>query len=313
MKVINIGSLNIDKTYLVDHFVRPGETIKAKGYHEYCGGKGLNQSIALARAGTEVYHAGKLGEDGGRLCEVLKNSTVDVRYVEKGSQVTGHAIIQIDNDGQNNIIISGGANEELDKEFIEKVLDEFKAGDILLLQNEVSNVDFAIREGKKRGMKIVFNPSPLDYRVSNYPLQDIDYFILNEIEAEEILSLVRIEEKKIQGFRLEELEKNLRNYFPTASFVLTLGEQGVVYFDSECRISQEAFKTNVVDTTGAGDTFCGYFIAGLTKKFDLERCLKVASAAAAISVSRNGASPSIPLWKEVENFLQRNSQQVYQN
>lgn len=308
MKILNIGSLNIDKTYAVKHFAKPGETIKAQLYKEYSGGKGLNQSIALARAGAEVYHAGKVGEDGEKLCRTLKDSTVDIRFVEKVEKTTGHAIIQINEEGQNNIIIVGGANEEVSKEYIEQVLSAFQEGDILLLQNEVSNVDFAIQMGKKRGMKIVFNPSPLDNKVSKYPLQDVDFFVLNEIEAVEIIELSTKEEGKRREYTLGEIEQSLKNQFSGASFVLTLGEKGSMYFDGKCRISQKAFKTKVVDTTGAGDTFCGYFIAGMTKKFRLEKCLKIASAAASLSVSRKGASPSIPLWGEVESFLKTNDQ-----
>lgn len=302
MKVVNLGSLNIDKTYSVEHFVRPGETIKAKSYREYCGGKGLNQSIALSRAGAEVYHAGKVGEDGALLRKVLEDSGVNLTYLEKGTQVSGHAIIQIDEAGRNNIIISGGANEELDKQFIEKVLGNFREGDILLLQNEISNVAFAIEEAKRRGLKIVFNPSPLDEKIPGYPLKDVDLFIMNEIEAEEILrgEHFNIGQEESLVYQHGIREEDLRKAFPKAAFVITLGEKGSVYFDENARIEQDIFPTTVVDTTGAGDTFCGYFLAGLTKGLLVKDCLELASAAASLSVSKSGAAASIPLWEEAK-------------
>lgn len=300
MKIVNLGSLNIDKTYSVEHFARPGETIKAKSYREYCGGKGLNQSIALSRAGAEVYHAGKVGEDGAILRKALEDSGVNLTYLEKGKQVSGHAIIQIDEAGQNNIIISGGANEELDKQFIEKVLGNFLKGDILLLQNEISNVAFAIEEAKRRGLTIAFNPSPLDKKILGYPLKDVDLFIMNEIEAVEILRGEHLnigqEESWVDQHGIR--EEDLRKAFPKATFVITLGEKGSVYFDENTRVEQDIFPTKVVDTTGAGDTFCGYFLAGLTKGLLVKDCLELASAAASISVSKPGAAASIPLWEE---------------
>ena len=154
MKILNLGSLNIDKTYSVKRFVQPKETIQALDYEEFCGGKGLNQSVALARAGAEVYHAGAVGGDGKLLLDMLKEAGADTGYVETLDGASGHAVIQIDESGQNNIIICGGTNRKITREYISSVLDHFGKGDLILLQNEVSNIVFAMEEAKKRGESI---------------------------------------------------------------------------------------------------------------------------------------------------------------
>ena len=148
MKILNLGSLNIDKTYSVKRFVQPKETIQALDYEEFCGGKGLNQSVALARAGAEVYHAGAVGGDGRILLDMLKEAGADTGYVETLDGASGHAVIQIDESGQNNIIICGGTNRKITREYISSVLEHFGKGDLILLQNEISNIDFAMEEAK---------------------------------------------------------------------------------------------------------------------------------------------------------------------
>ena len=150
MKILNLGSLNIDKTYSVKRFVQPKETIQALDYEEFCGGKGLNQSVALARAGAEVYHAGAVGGDGKLLLDMLKEAGADTGYVETLDGASGHAVIQIDESGQNNIIICGGTNRKITREYISFVFEHFGKGDLILLQNEISNIDFAMEEAKKR-------------------------------------------------------------------------------------------------------------------------------------------------------------------
>ena len=292
MKVLNFGSLNLDYVYDVDHFVREGETISSTDMNIFCGGKGLNQSVALAKAGVKVYHAGAVGSaDGAMLLKALSNVGADISYIKLCDMSSGHAIIQKNRAGNNCILLYGGANQNIGVDFIKEVLKDFDKGDILLLQNEVSNLSFIIDEGYKRGMRIVLNPSPLNEKIFECDLEKVEYLILNEIEAADILGASDTGE--------DELIEKLTKRFPGMKIVLTLGEKGSVYVDKTQKIRQEIYKTDVVDTTAAGDTFTGYFIAGIVAGIDVAESLKQAAGAASITVSRKGASPSIPFAREV--------------
>lgn len=292
MKVLNFGSLNLDYVYDVDHFVREGETISSTDMNIFCGGKGLNQSVALAKAGVKAYHAGAVGSaDGGILLDALSNVGTDISYIKRYNMSSGHAIIQKNRAGNNCILLYGGANQNIGVDFIKDVLKDFDKGDILLLQNEVSNLSFIIDEGYKRGMRIVLNPSPINEKIFECDLEKVEYLILNEIEAADILGASCTGE--------DELIEKLTKRFPNMKIVLTLGEKGSVYVDKTQKIRQEIYKTDVVDTTAAGDTFTGYFIAGIVAGIDVAESLKQAAGAASITVSRKGASPSIPFAKEV--------------
>jgi ribokinase len=183
MKILNLGSLNIDYVYTVDEMVVPGQTLAAHGLHTGLGGKGYNQSLALARAGARVCHAGLVGHDGAALVETLAAAGVDTSRVGPSGGPSGHAVIQLDAHGQNGILVFGGANHQLDEPFVKKALAGFGRGDILLLQNETSCVACAMRLGKQRGMQVVFNPSPPHEVALGYPMKCVDLFILNEHEA----------------------------------------------------------------------------------------------------------------------------------
>lgn len=296
-RILNIGSLNIDRTYQVQRFVQPKETIKAVKYEEFCGGKGLNQSVALARAGAEVYHAGAVGGDGGRLLKMLERAGVRTLYVRRMETVSGHAVIQVDVTGQNNIIICEGANGCVTRGYIDEVLEHFSKGDFLLVQNEVPNVGYAMERAKERGMMVAFNPSPFDETIAAYPLELVDYFLLNEVEGGLLAG--------VQPDQPEAIVRKLREIYKKAAFVLTLGEGGAYFFDQSRILFQEIYRVQAVDTTGAGDTFCGYFMAGVIAGLEMGTILKQASAASAISVSRKGAAPSIPDRWEVLEMLEQ--------
>ena len=291
MKVLNIGSLNIDHVYGVDHAVRPGETISAQSMQLFCGGKGFNQSIALARAGVKVWHAGKIGADGGMLVDYLRECGVDVTHTLVDDRYpTGHAIIQVDGAGQNCIVVYPGANGEMTQEEIDRILVDFAPGDLLLMQNEVSILPYALRRAHEKGMQIVLNPSPMGDLAQSPLLEYVDIFILNEIEGYELTG--ERDEQKIC--------ENLLSRFPDCRVMLTLGEQGCVYADGEKLVRQSSFHVRAVDTTAAGDTFVGYFLAGLQRNAEIAAVLRTACKASAIAVSRSGAAPSIPAWSEVE-------------
>lgn len=293
MKIYNLGSLNLDRVYHVNSFVQPAQTIMATDYKVFCGGKGLNQSLALARAGASVYHIGMAGPDGRMLIDLLKSSGVDIRYLGSSDCDCGHAVIQVEPSGQNCIIVFGGANIKLSEEYIGKAISTIGPDDILLTQNETSGVAYAIKTAHSRGAKIALNPSPVTPGLFNYPLELVDIFILNEIEGARLAG---------QDGSYEDILRALSKRFPAAELVLTVGKDGAFYKKGKKILHQPALDVKAVDTTAAGDTFCGYFLASLAKRFSSGEALLFATRAAAISVGRNGAAPSIPIWDEVVKY-----------
>lgn len=289
MKILNIGSLNIDYVYQVDHMVAPGETLMAFKRDVYCGGKGLNQSIAMSRAGLQVNHAGCIGAEGMMLTDLLKENDVNVDAVEVLMESTGHAIIQVDASGQNCILLYGGANRLLTKEYIDDVLKDYGKDDILLLQNEVNNLDYIIDSAYEKGLQIILNPSPYDSALDACDMTKISLFLLNEVEG-----------KQMTGYEEpDDILTKLSKIYPNAKVVLTLGENGSVYQYGGERYAQKAYSVDAVDTTAAGDTFTGYFIAGMVEGKSPKECLDLAAKASSIAVTRQGAAPSIPYRKEV--------------
>ncbi len=293
MRILNFGSLNFDYVYTVHHFVMPGETQRATSFQQFLGGKGHNQSIALAKAGACVWHAGLLGQDGEPLRENLSTNGVDVSYVHLSNNATGHALIQVDDAGQNAIIVYPGANGAIEEPFILKVLSNFSHGDLLLLQNEISNASFIIQQAKKQGLRLALNPSPITHDIGAWPLHLIDLFLLNEVEGAALCG----------QSNSNDMILDLQQKFPKAEILLTLGEKGAVFCKNGKSFSQPAFQTTVVDTTAAGDTFTGYFLAGYSQNDPIEDILRTASMAASLAVSRKGAAASIPTPDEVQHCL----------
>lgn len=300
MHILNFGSLNIDDVYSVEHFVRPGETISPLSYEQFPGGKGLNQSVALACAGAEIYHAGLIGSDGLFLKELLISRGVRTDFLQEQNAPNGRAIIQVDRSGQNCIILYGGTNRQITTDRIEAVFSHFGVGDWLLLQNELNCTKALIEAGKHRGMTVVFNPSPFDEQVLKLPLHLVDWFFVNEIEGA-ALSDESEPERILDGIRAR---------YPKSKTVLTLGKDGAMADDGEERAFHGIFDTKVVDTTAAGDTFTGFFLAAISAGKPLKQALKEASAASALAVSVKGASVSIPERKTVEAFLADSSRAV---
>lgn len=296
MKIINFGSLNIDIFFRVNHIVRPGETISAQSIEKRAGGKGLNQSIALAKTFGKVYHAGSIGMDGSFLKEYLSGEGIDTSYIRQSATATGNAIIQVDDKGENSIVLYKGANFDNDKDFIDEVLANFDKDDILVLQNEINNMAYIMDKAHQKGMKIVLNPSPITDKVKDFDFNKVDLLLVNETEACAISECEDIE-KIIVYFR--ENYENLK-------VVITLGSRGSIFVDKDNEISQEAYKVKAVDSTGAGDTFTGFFVAEFYKNKDIKSCLELATRASALSVMKKGASISIPSLEEVEKFKGEN-------
>lgn len=290
MKLVNFGSLNIDYTFRVSEIVRPGQTIDSLSEQCSPGGKGLNQSLAAARAGAEVCHAGSVGEDGAFLRQLLEADDVDCRFLRTVETGTGKAFIQVERSGQNCIVLSAGANRTNTREFCDTVLSEFGPGDILLLQNEINEIDYLIECGAQRGMTVVLNPSPMNEGVLACDLSKVSMFILNEDEGA-LLTGAKSEEDILTG---------LEQKYPNAKIILTLGDKGSTYAFHGERVHQASFPVETVDTTGAGDTFTGYLLAGYMKGEPMDKCLETAARAAAIAVTRHGAARAIPRKEELD-------------
>ena len=295
MKILNFGSLNVDHTYRVDAFVRPGETKASLGYVRGCGGKGLNQSIALALAGAGTYHAGLVGEDAGFLRERLLRAGVDCTYLYTSDRPNGHAVIQVDEHGQNCILLYSGTNGALTKEQIDATLSRFERGDLLLLQNETNLVPYLIEQAWERGLRVALNAAPMTPAVKTYPLEKLTWLLVNETEGADLTGETEP----------EALEAWLLTRYPALRLVLTLGAEGCRYAAEGVRLAVPAMKVRTIDTTGAGDTFTGYFLAAVARGEMPEAALKLATAASALAVTRPGAADSVPSLREVQAFLQK--------
>lgn len=292
MKVLNFGSMNINIFFKVSHIVRPGETISARSIEKRAGGKGLNQSVALARLNKNVYHAGNIGIDGKFLLEEMENLGIDTSLIRSSDKLTGNAIIQVDDKGENSIVLYKGANFTNSKAYVDEVLSHFGKDDILVLQNEINYMAYIIDRAYQKGMKIVLNPSPITDAIDSFNLSKIDLLLANETEAEALSSF------SDRGKIVEYFRKN----YPSLKLVMTLGKNGSMYFDAERMVIQRAYDVCAIDSTGAGDTFAGFFINNFYKGEKLEKCLEMAAKASALSVTKKGASASIPSLDEVIAF-----------
>lgn len=290
MRILNIGSINYDHVYKVAHFVRPGETLRCLHYNTFGGGKGFNQSIALARAGATILHAGRVGKDAAGLLRRLEQEGVDTTHVNVDERATGHAIIQVVPSGENAIVLYGGANQVVSESDVESALSVCAPQDYLLIQNETSAVAHAIRKAHEKGLRIVFNPAPMTSDVSDYPLEWVDLFVLNETEAEGLTGTT--DPETVRG--------RMCKQYPRAATLLTLGGKGAIYFDAKVQHFEAAQIVDVVDTTAAGDTFLGFFLAELVQSGDVAWALAQGCRAAEICVTRAGAADSIPARAEME-------------
>jgi ribokinase len=294
MKTLVFGSLNLDYVYTVDHIVCPGETIASSKVETYPGGKGLNQAIAISKAGLDVYLAGSIGSDGTMLVDISHEFGVDTRFVRTVEGRSGHAIIQVDSRGQNCILLFGGANQKNDIKYVDEVLSFFTKGDIILVQNEINEIEYILKSAKSKEMITVLNPSPIDELIVSPKITTlVDVFILNEIECEAILKVA--DHNKMADLMIKQ--------FPSSEVLITLGEQGSIYISNSESYKQKAQPVCAVDTTAAGDTFTGYFLAGKVKRDTIPDTMKKASIASAISVTKQGAAKSIPFLEEVNKVF----------
>jgi ribokinase len=292
MKFLVFGSLNIDLSFSVDHIVAPGETISSGALERSAGGKGANQAAALAKAGMEVYMAGKVGTDGDFLLELLHSYGVRTGHILRWEGATGQAIIQVDKSGQNSIVLYGGGNAALKKDELGPIISAFGPGDMILLQNEIPLTAELMRAASERGMKVCLNPSPFDGRIAGLPLELADLLFVNEIEAAGMANCPVTEDPRA-------ILEALVPRFPRAELVLTAGKEGAYYAHKDLRAKGDIVDLPVADTTGAGDTFTGFFLAARQRGCDVAESLRLACKASSIAVSRKGAMASMPFAREV--------------
>lgn len=297
MKILCFGSINFDYIYQVDHFVEAGETMPCIQLDIASGGKGLNQAVAASNAGANTYFAGSVGSDGLELIDTLIRYGVNTDFAVVNKDVkTGHAIIQNNAQGDNCILAYKGANGAITTNMIDGTIEKFEAGDYLLVQNEINNMDKVVECAHKKGMIVVLNPSPILPNIHKLSNEIIDYIVLNEVEACQLTGL-NINDIKNSIFKDETkklLIDALKDKYPKTKIILTLGEHGSVYYYKKEYFAQMAYKVKAVDTTAAGDTFMGYFIAKLSLGYSVKEAMDVASKASSIAVTKLGAAPSIP-------------------
>ena len=291
MKVLSFGSLNFDHVYQMDHFVMPKETTSSLSYSRGFGGKGLNQSIALAKSGLDVYHAGRVGFDGQPFIDYLQEYGVKVDYLKKDEETaTGHAIIQVSH-SENCIILYGGANQLIDEAQIDEVLAHFEKGDLLLIQNEISSLTYLITKAHEKGLRIAFNTAPMDEKIFGYPLDLIDIFVVNEVEGKGLAN--------VSSDQVEDVIAGLQKAYPSKEIILTVGSQGSYYISGDMVIHQDAYRVEAVDTTAAGDTFTGFYLASILRGEMVSNALRIAAKASSITVTKEGAAKSIPTLEQV--------------
>ena len=294
-KILNFGSLNVDYVYKMDHIISPGETQASLSRELFPGGKGLNQSVACAKAGGKVFHAGAVGSgDNEILLTTLKKAGVDLNYLKHHDEVpSGHTVIQVDKNGQNSIILFGGANRSLQRNEIDETFEHFSQGDYLILQNEVNELEYLIKRGSALGLKIAFNVSPFSSELLELPLDKCSWLLVNEVEAAGIASMD-------PASSATSLLQGVSAKLPNSNIVLTLGTRGSIYKQADAKtFAFGCYKVKALDTTGSGDTYTGFLLQALATGKSVDEAMKLASCAAAISVTRMGAASSIPDLNEV--------------
>ena len=296
MSVLVFGSLNLDLVTYADKLPAIGETIVGEKLLKFPGGKGLNQAIAARRAGSEVLMVGSIGNDadGDYLFDILKSENIDPKFITKTSEQTGIAVIEVSKSAENRIIIIAGANSKT--RFSNEVLTSSPSVTVSLAQLETPIAEVAkfIHESKTAGKITILNPAPIQ-KLDQQLLQDTDYLIANETEASFLIGSAVEHLSKDEAVSIaRQLQKN-----GSKKVIITLGEQGSVYLDQEKELFTPAYKVKAVDTTAAGDAFCGAFATAISENKPVEYALKFASAAGGLAATKAGAVPSLPTQQEI--------------
>ena len=289
-KIINFGSINIDHVYRVPHLVKPGETLSSLDLVTGLGGKGANQSVAIARAGVSVAHVGRVFKGDRWAVALLASTGVDTDNIALIEGASGHAIIQVDDQGENAIVLHGGANQSFSIADIESALNHNQQARYLLMQNETNLLAETFELAQAKGIKIVLNPAPMTDNIKDLPLAKLDTLIVNRGEAEALCGAADI----------DQMTQQMAALAPQTRVVVTLGGDGAMLLANGEVTHMNSPSVDVVDTTGAGDTFVGYFLAGVAEGMNDHDALQRACLAGSIAVTRQGAITAIPDRSEVD-------------
>lgn len=294
-----IGSLNMDLVVNVDTMPKPGQTIIGSNFKEVSGGKGANQAVAMARLNGNVSMIGKVGEDGfgQTLINSLKNDKVDTTYIQTSKGATGVALITVDKNAQNSIVVSPGANFEVKEDDIDNNIEAIKNSDIVVLQLEtpLNTIKYALNKAKELNKYTILNPAPA-VKLDDEIIKNVDLLTPNETELE-IISGVSIEtEEDIQKAAQIMIEKGVKE------LIVTLGSKGSLYINKEKSMFKKAYKVEAVDTTAAGDSYTGALAVALSQDKNIEDAMDFASKVGALSVLKEGAQSSLPTLEDVKNF-----------
>ncbi|MFT6022610.1 MAG: ribokinase [Ascidiaceihabitans sp.] len=287
MTIYNLGSINIDMVYRLPHLPAPGETLAAVDFSQGLGGKGANMSVAAARGAARVRHIGAVGTDGRWAVQRMLEYGVDTTHIVELDTATGHAIINVDDAAENAIVLWPGANAQIEKSQIGRALSEASTGDILVMQNETSGQADAAQMAHDLGLRVVYAAAPFDSDAVQAVLSFVDLLFLNEVEAAQ----------------LEQATGLAPNMLDVTDVIVTLGAKGCRWYQNSAKLETDfdAIKVDPVDTTGAGDTFTGYVIAGLDRGMPMAQAINLATQAAALMVTRHGTSDVIPDLKEIQD------------
>jgi len=293
MTIYNLGSINADHFYQVPHLPQPGETLAADAFSTGLGGKGINQSVAAALAGSKVVHIGAVGPDGQWAVDLIAGFGIETQHIQRVETPTGHAIINVDTGGENAIVIYSGANNCQSVAQIEQILARAEKGDILLLQNETTLQAEAAKIAHDRGLKVIYSAAPFSVEAVRNVMEYVTILMMNQIESEQLCA---------------GLETDLA-LLPVPEIIVTKGSNGAMWLQPETGKTSytPSFPVKPVDTTAAGDTFAGYVAAGLDQGMNVQDAMRRASAAAALKVTRKGTADVIPSADEVDNFLTANA------
>jgi ribokinase len=286
MAIWNLGSINADVVYQVPHIPAPGETLAATSRAVFLGGKGTNMSVAAARAAAQVHHIGAVGEDGRWAIQRLLEYGVDTRNIAVLDTEMAQAIIMVDPKGENAIVLHPGANAEIPQATLQAAMAEASTGDWLVIQNETNLQRTAAAMGKKLGLRVAYAAAPFDAERVQAVLPYLDFLILNAVEAAQL--------QQATGQGPADL--------PVRDVIVTLGADGADWYGTDGKQHFPALKVDPVDTTGAGDTFTGYVLAGLDRGMPMTQAIGQATKAGALMVMRHGTADVIPDLSEVQAF-----------
>lgn len=298
--IIVVGSINMDLVVKTDEIPKIGETLLGKELLQIPGGKGANQAAAMGKLGKNIIMLGKVGRDnfGEDLLESLKESGVDIAYIEKEDSSTGIAVINVDKEGNNNIVVIPGANGLVDETYLMKNEKVFQEAEAVVFQLEIplETVKEGLSLAKKFGKTTILNPAPA-MDLDDETIKNIDILAPNEHELGRLAKMKVTDDESIIKASEILLKKGVQQ------IIVTLGSRGVFYINKERQEFFDAYKVKVVDTTGAGDSFIGGFVASYIENKDIDKAIDFGQRTAALAIQKLGAQSSLPTREEVENFL----------